>query len=59
MSVNRPTGLSGREQSEKQASKVEVVSLTDMKKEYALVVAKLKLVREIPTHVAAGKTRHR
>jgi hypothetical protein len=54
VSDNRPVGLSSREQVEK-TSKVEVVSLSDMKKEYALVMAKLKLVREIPAHVAAGK----
>lgn len=53
MSDSRPAGLSSREQAEK-TNKVEVVSLSDMKKEYALVMAKLKLVREIPTHVAAG-----
>lgn len=31
------------------------MSLSDMKREYALVLAKLQLVREIPTHVAPGK----
>ncbi|KAF9143575.1 hypothetical protein BGX30_000102 [Mortierella sp. GBA39] len=51
-SASRPVGLSNREQAEK-PNKVEVVTLFDMKREYALVSAKLQLVREIPTHVAA------
>ncbi|KAK3835045.1 MAG: nucleoporin Nup120/160-domain-containing protein [Linnemannia gamsii] len=50
-SSTRPAGFSGREQAES-INKVTVVSLSDMKKEYAMVVAKLKLVREIPEHVA-------
>ncbi|KAF8944515.1 hypothetical protein BGZ47_004142 [Haplosporangium gracile] len=51
-STRRPIGLSNREQVEK-TNKVEVVCLSDMKREYALVMAKLQLVREIPRHVAA------
>ncbi|KAG0302349.1 hypothetical protein BGZ98_007593 [Dissophora globulifera] len=31
--------------------KVEIVQLADMKKEYALTAAKLKLIREIPIHI--------
>ncbi|KAF9092113.1 hypothetical protein BGX23_004603 [Mortierella sp. AD031] len=53
VSAHRPASLSGGEHAEKKANKVEVVLLAEMKKEYALVVAKLKLVLEIPTHVAA------
>ncbi|KAF8932192.1 nucleoporin Nup120/160-domain-containing protein [Dissophora ornata] len=33
------------------SSKLEIVQLTDMKKEYALTAAKLQLVREIPSHI--------
>ncbi|KAF9152617.1 hypothetical protein BG015_004987 [Linnemannia schmuckeri] len=51
-STRCPIGLSNRERVEK-TNKVEVVCLSDMKREYALVLAKLQLVREIPTHVAA------
>ncbi|KAF9906613.1 hypothetical protein EC991_000413 [Linnemannia zychae] len=50
-SAVRPTGLSGREQADN-ATKVTVVPLTTMRKEYALVMAKLKLVRDIPEHAA-------
>ncbi|KAF9340332.1 hypothetical protein BGZ91_002542 [Linnemannia elongata] len=50
-SASRPVGLPNREEAGK-TNKVEVVSLSDMKREYALVLAKLQLVREIPTHVA-------
>ena len=34
--------------------KVEVVQLSDMKKEYALTMAKLRLVKEIPAQIADG-----
>ena len=34
--------------------KVEVVQMCDMKKEYALTMAKLHLVKEIPAQIADG-----
>ncbi|KAF9922637.1 hypothetical protein FBU30_007246 [Linnemannia zychae] len=52
VSSDRPAGPSGRELAEKK-SKVEVIPLLEIKKEYHLVMAKLELVREIPSHVAA------